>query len=230
MLQVGDMQGRLSNYDGGDWVYHAVKARVIAYEFPQGKRIYLQKIADELGISTWPVRQVFDRLAAEGLVVKAPRKGYFAMSLSSENVLGYYHITRHFLSLGLDTLDSKYRRALSKCEATAVVLEKLNRRTVNDFEWLARYNGEIFENIAALTRQSAVTFAVGRTNDHLFYVRTLECRQLGNVQNELICLCELVLAADCDELIAAIREYHERRISLLPELLEPPGQRFPVNR
>ena len=230
MLQVGGMQGRLSNYDGGDWVYHAVKARVIAYEFPQGKRIYLQKIAEELGISTWPVRQVFDRLAAEGLVVKAPRKGYYAMSLSSENVLGYYHITRHFLSLGLDTLDHKYRRELSKCEAIAVILEKLNRRTITDFEWLARYNGEIFAHIAELTRQAAVTFAVGRTNDHLFYVRTLECRQLGSVQNELICLCELVLAGDCDELVAAIREYHERRISLLPELVESPGRRFPVNR
>lgn len=230
MLQVGGMQGRLSNYDGDDWVYHAVKARVIAYEFPQGKRIYLQKIADELGVSTWPVRQVFDRLAAEGLVVKAPRKGYYAMSLSSENVLGYYHITRHFLSLGLDTLDRKYRPELSRCEAIAAVLEKLNRRAIKDFEWLARYNGEIFAHIAELTRHAAVTFAIDRTNDHLFYVRTLECRRLGNVQNELVCLCGLVLAGDCDELVAAICEYHERRISLLPELVEPPGQRFPANR
>lgn len=223
------MQGRLSNYDGDDWVYHAVKARVIAYEFPQGKRIYLQKIADELGVSTWPVRQVFDRLAAEGLVVKAPRKGYYAMSLSSENVLGYYHITRHFLSLGLDTLDRKYRQDLFKCEEITAILQKLNRRTVTDANWLARYNGEIFKHLAILTKQSAVTFAIDRTNDHLFYVRMLESKQLGNVQEELISLCKLILAADSVKLIAAIREYHERRIALLPKLLENPSQSQPAS-
>ena len=224
MLHKGGIQGRSSDIDDGDWLYHAVKARVVAYEYPPGKRIYLQKIANDLRISTWPVRQVFDRLAAQGLVVKAPRKGFFALNPTDEDVLGYYHITRHFLSLGLVTLDEKHRQNLSKCEPIARVLKKLDSRVVTDGKRLAAYTGEIFASLATLTRQSAVVFAINRTNDHLFYIRTLEYQRLEGVQSELMCFCELTLAANCDELITAIREYHERRTALLPKLLESPRQ------
>lgn len=183
------MRMRSTNKAADDRLYRAIKARVIAHDFPQGKRIYLQPIADDLGVSTWPVRQVFDRLAAEGLVVKAPRKGFYALTVREEDVVGHYQLTRHVLSLGLETLEPAAIRKLPDCEPIAAILTRLNRRVLSDGRALAAYTGEIFVNIAALPGKSAIV----RANDHLYYVQALECQRLDNVQSELVCFCELLL-------------------------------------
>ena len=204
----------------GDRVYEAVKARVIARDFPQGERIYLQPIADELGVSTMPVREAFNRLAAEDLVIKAPRKGFIAKTLSEEDLLGHYELTRLLLVNELEALDAARRRKLTEFEPIATVLYKLIRRAISDVNTLAGYTGEIFSLIASFGGNTHVTFSIDRANDHLYYIRTLECQYVDDVQSELVLLCELILAGRCDELIEGIHRYHDRRAALLPTLLE----------
>lgn len=204
----------------GSHVYHQLKARVIAYEFPQGKRIYLEPIAQRLGVSTTPVREALNRLAAESLVIKAPRKGFIAMTLSESNLIGHYSLTRLLLLDELEKLDAGGRKRLAEYEPFAGVLYRLNRRHLTDISTIANYTGEVFAHIAAFGDNPHVMLSIDAANDQLFYIRTLEAQHLENVQAELICFCELLLASRCDELIAAIQAYHDRRIELLPKLLE----------
>ena len=204
----------------GDRVYEVVKANVISHAFPPGRRIYLQPLADQLGVSTMPVREALNRLAAEGLVIKAPRKGFIAMSLSADDLQGYYELTRLLLVKELEGLDDAARRTLPEFEPIAVVLYKLIRRAISSVDTLAAYTGEVFALIASLGGNDHVVLSVERANDHLHYIRTLECQHLDNVQSELVLLCELVLAGRCEELIQNIQRYHDQRIELLPALLE----------
>lgn len=213
------MYSKLLSEAAGDRVYQAVKGRVVAGTFPQGRRIYLQPLADDLGISTMPVREALDRLAAEDLVIKAPHKGYLAKSLSAGDLLGYYRLTRLLLVRELEGLDDTARRGLPAFEPIAVVLQKLMRRTISSADTLAAYTGEVFVLIASLGGNDHVTLSIERANDHLHYIRTLECGHLDGVQSELLQLCELVLAGRCEELIQSIRRYHDQRIALLPALL-----------
>lgn len=203
---------------GGDRVYHAIKAHAIAYAFPPGRRIYLQPIADALGVSTTPVREALNRLVAEDLVIKAPRKGFVAISLSKENLLGYYELTRLLLVKELEGLDAAERQKLPGCEPIAGVLFKLNRRAISDVNTLAGYTGEVFYHIASLGGNMQVIRSIGRANDHLYYIRTLEGRHLENVQSELVLLCELLLAGRCEVLLEKIRRYHDLRMAILPTL------------
>lgn len=203
----------------GDPVYRAIKARVIAYEFPQGKRIIMRRLADELGVSTWPVRDAMKRLAADGLVIKAPQKGFIAMTLSADKVLTQYVLTRLYLSRGLERLEPATHDKLSEYEPIAAVLSGLNRRVLSDVNTLAIYTSEIFHRIALLTGNTELVHAIERANDHLYYVRTLECQHLEQVQTELKCFCELLLAGQCQKLIWAIKDYHDQRVALLPTLL-----------
>lgn len=205
-----------------DRVYLAIKARVVAYGFEQGQRIYLEPIATALGVSTMPVRDAMNRLASEGLVITEPMKGFIAISLSEENLTGQYELTRSLLTVGLDRLEPAARRKLADCEPIAVILSKLDRRILSNAISLAHYTGAFFALIASLTEKSAVVFAINRANDHLYYVRTLECQHLSNVQGELAYFCELLLANRCEELAAAIHAYVDRRIALLPTLLDNP--------
>jgi DNA-binding GntR family transcriptional regulator len=214
------MDRRSAKNSAGDRVYRAIKASVIAYAFPQGRRIYLQPLADALGVSTTPVREAMNRLAAEDLVIKAPRKGFIAMSLSEENLLGHYELTRLLLAKELLGLDAAARRQLPEFEPIAVVLYKLNRRVLSDVNTLAAYTGEIFSHIASLGENTNVVGAIHRSNDHLYYIRTVECRHLENVQHELMLLCELLLAGRCGDLLQAVHRYHDKRIEMLPALLD----------
>ena len=214
------MDWRSTGEAGHDRLYQAIKARVVAHDFPEGKRIYLQPIADQLGTGTWPVRRALDRLAAEGLVLKARRKGFYALTLREDEVIGHYQLTRQVLSLGIETLEPESVRELSEYEPIAAVLAELDRQVPADGRKLATCTGDIFASIAALTGKSAITLAINRSNDHLYYIRTLECQRLEGVQSELVCFCELLLAGRREELVTALDDYHERRIALLPTLLE----------
>ncbi len=201
-------------------LYQEIKDRVIAFEFPQGERIYLERLAEEHGISTWPVRQVLDQLAAEGLAIKAPRKGYYAMKLNEEEVTGWYLITRHLLSLALETLDDPARQSLAESELLATELTRLNGSAVPDASTLASTTARTFERIAGLTGKPPIVEMIGRTNERLFYLRTLECQRLDGVRYELTALCELLLGEDIDAVIAEIKDYHDRRLRIVPDLIE----------
>lgn len=201
-------------------LYEAIKARVIAYEFPQGEWIHLEPIAKELDVSTWSVREVFERLAAEGLVFKGPRTGFFATTLFEKEVTGQYQINRHLLSLGLETLEPAACRQLVEHEPTAELLDRLNRRVQLDGDTLARMTAQLFAGIAELTGKPAIVLMIGTTNDRLYHLRTLECRLLKDVQSELVRLCELLLAGDCETLVTEVNTYHDRRLAIVPELLE----------
>jgi DNA-binding GntR family transcriptional regulator len=214
------MQFRSANRTAGDRVYQAIKARAIAYEFPQGERIYLEPIAMELGVSTTPVREAMNRLAERNLVIKAPQKGFIAMTLSEDNVLGHYELTRILLCHELDQLKPEARRRLSEYEPIAVALNRLKRRRQADFSVVARYTGEIFAAIGCVRKTSRVVLSIDAANDHLYYIRTYECQHLDDVQMELIRLCELLLAGFCEELKCAIEIYHDRRVALLPTLVD----------
>lgn len=220
-LQQGSAFGSgTARATAGDRIYHAIKASVIAYAFPEGKRIYLEPIAEDLNVSTTPVREALNRLAAEGLVIKAPRKGFLAMSLASDKLLGHYEMTKLLLVHELEELDADARSRLSKHEAIAEVLFKLNRRDIKNPEALAAYTAEIFRQFAALSGNTHVVHSINRANDHLHYIRTVEYSRLPDIQGELIMLCELLLGGHHEELVKTVQSYHDTRIELLPELFE----------
>lgn len=203
----------------GDRVYQAIKTRVIACEFPPGERIYLEPIAEALGVSTTPVREAMNRLAERDLVIKAANKGFYAMTLSEARLTGHYELTRLLLTLGLETLPLEVQRRFPLYAPIAEVLNKLNRRVITDPGTLARYTAGTFQALAALTDNSAVQLAIDRANDHLHFVRMLESRHLDDVQGDLKHICELLLSGRRDELVAAINAYHGQRLALLPILL-----------
>jgi DNA-binding GntR family transcriptional regulator len=204
----------------GNRIYQAVKASVVAHAFPDGRRIYLQPIADALGVSTTPVREALNRLAAEDLVIKAPRKGFIAITLSENGLRAYYELTRLLLTKELERLDTGARRKLPEFEPIAAVLYKLNRRVLSDVRTLADYTGEIFSDIASLGENAYIVRSIERANDHLYYIRTIECQHLENIQDELRMLCELLLASRCEDLLRAIHKYHDARVEILPMLIE----------
>lgn len=56
-------------------VYNFIKQNIINYDYPPGYAININKLSTTLGVSQTPIKDAIARLAGEGLVEIAPRKG-----------------------------------------------------------------------------------------------------------------------------------------------------------
>jgi DNA-binding GntR family transcriptional regulator len=77
------MSSIIVRHDLNDQVYDAIKARLLTREYGGGRKISLQTLANELGVSRSPVHHALTRLTTEGLVV-SERRGYVVRPLTIE--------------------------------------------------------------------------------------------------------------------------------------------------
>jgi DNA-binding GntR family transcriptional regulator len=203
----------------GDRVYRAIKARVIACGFGPGEPIRPGLLAAQLGVSTTPIRAALNRLVAEGLVTREPRKGFVAMSMSKDKFIGLYRLNQHLLDAALTMHSPNAKVMAAAASAIAGIGNELDGGERNTSDGIVGYTSLLFSCIAQLSGNAHVVESVEHINDSLHYIRTIENEQLDDVAGELINICELFLADRRDELAKAIAEYHARRLALLPELL-----------
>ncbi|HIR92379.1 MAG TPA: GntR family transcriptional regulator [Candidatus Egerieimonas intestinavium] len=59
-----------------DWAYKQVRRMLFSGALPQGQKIVVAQLANQLSISPTPVKEALNRLAAEGLLEAVPRRGF----------------------------------------------------------------------------------------------------------------------------------------------------------
>lgn len=69
-----------------DQIYQALKAAILATKLPPGCLISEQEIGLRFGASRTPVREAFQRLRGEGLIVTLPSRGNFVSRLSEHRI------------------------------------------------------------------------------------------------------------------------------------------------
>ncbi len=201
-------------------VYLALKARAVACDFRPDEPILLKPLAKHLGVSTPPVRAALNMLVAEGLVKRAPQKGFIAISLSEDRFRGLYSLNQFLLDASLNTRSLDLGKLENASARVAVVLSILDSDKDCSPTMIARHTGRLFLSIAELSGNPHVIDSVNRINDSLCFMRALETRHLDETRAELTNVCELFLAEQFEATSGAIREYHAARFEALPLLLD----------
>ena len=67
-------------------VYNFIKTNIINYDFPPGYNLNLGQLSELLGVSPTPIKDALFRLAGEGLVEIAPRKGTYVKDVTLEDI------------------------------------------------------------------------------------------------------------------------------------------------
>jgi len=70
-----------------DQVYLLLHDRIVRRVLLPGERVYIDLLAQELGVSRTPIRDALTRLASEGLISILPRKGTFVSRPSAKEFL-----------------------------------------------------------------------------------------------------------------------------------------------
>lgn len=190
-------------------VYERIKHWLLAQTLVPGQLLQIGVLADELGVSTTPVREALTRLAAERMIMSVPKRGFFARTPSEDDILGLYSVNQTIL----DAAVLRWPEAAGpEAPAQAAAEIPVQDRSA---EQLARQTGELFLQIA--TRSGVGEFAeiVRNMNDRLHHARVLECEIVPNVFVEMAHVTALAAGNDRVQLREALKAYHEQRLRLV---------------
>lgn len=76
--------------------YEELRRRLTSGEWPPGTRLDYQRLSQELGLSTTPLREAMNHLASDGLVELVPRLGAVVKRLSRQDLVEIYEVREAF--------------------------------------------------------------------------------------------------------------------------------------
>lgn len=82
-----------------DLVFNNLKDTIISGFFRPGESLSEREIAKTLGVSRTPVREAFQRLEKEGIVIYTPNKGVTIPTFSIKQLKDIYHVREHMEGL-----------------------------------------------------------------------------------------------------------------------------------
>jgi DNA-binding GntR family transcriptional regulator len=192
-------------------VYERIKHWLLAQTLVPGQLLQIGVLADELGVSTTPVREALTRLAAERMIMSVPKRGFFARTPSEDDILGLYSVNQTILDAAVARWPEQAAQSPAAAAAGADDVPLQERSA----EQLARQTGDLFMQIA--TRSGVGEFAeiVHNMNDRLHHARVLECEIVPNVFAEVGRIATLTAQHERAELRQALIAYHEGRVRLV---------------
>lgn len=168
--------------------------------FPPGVRLEANRLADELGVSMTPVRDVLHRLSGERLVDASSRDGFHVPRFTEAGLRDLYEWNSALLVIAVRTT-----RILD--EETAAPLPR-------DVQADAEEVAALFARLCAGAPNHEIRGAIANASDRLHPFRILEHRVVQRVEGEFE---ELETRGPSQ--IHAIRRYHLRRMRAVAELL-----------
>lgn len=204
-------------------IYDRIKSLLLAHTLAPGQLLQIGTLAEELGVSTTPVREALTRLAAERLIVFAPKRGFFAKTASEEELRGLYTLNHTLLDSALrewvpDIVAEEETKLPSKIFASMPLSDKP--------EQLTRSVDDLFVRIAGRSGIGELADIIRNFNDRLHHARMIEGEIIEDAVEELSRLRQLYSENHRDQLLAALSAYHLRRrervSSICKELLFRP--------
>jgi DNA-binding GntR family transcriptional regulator len=128
-----------------DIVFNKLKETIISGYFRPGESLSEREIANMLGVSRTPVREAFQRLEKEGIIIYTPNKGVTIPSFSKKQFVDIYYVREYMEGLSARLLAEKEdKRVLEKMRENVQMAAK-----ENDIKKQAIINGVFHQLMAA---------------------------------------------------------------------------------
>lgn len=201
----------------GNGVYERVKARVIAHDLPVGKRILIEPLADQLFVSSTPVREALIRLSAEEVIQGVPKSGFFIKEISETEIRDLYALQHLLLDWSLTAIrkDDGKPGMLKPPNLLAKLHDKENMPSST----AVRLTNTLFIHIARQTGNPDIIRIIANINDRTHYAREKGFATFNDTAHDAIQLCRLYYQKEFDSLRESLKVYFHEKICRLPDLL-----------
>lgn len=200
--------------------YRRLKDMILRNHYRPGMHLKVADLADELGVSTTPVREALNRLVVERLIDGAPGLGFFARQPSELEIRNLYDMNQWYLGLALSEAEKATTPPDgSRFSALVSALNSLKPKEPQVAEVVPQVTGEFALLVSEQARNVEIFRSIGNINDRLHYVRVCECKLLDDPVGPLQTMFHLFHVRQLQELRQAIKTYHETRMALLPDII-----------
>lgn len=200
-----------------DRIYEQIKQMAMNYKFRPGEPLNEVELAASFEVSRTPLREVLNRLVAEGLLDFVPRKGFSCKPLDTKRVFDLYEVR-----CGLEMMSAR----LATERATDAELQDLLQvwqdaaQSFCHFSPLecARCDEQFHEQLARLSRNTELLRMLQNINARAHYLRLISMEQEAFRRNT----CaehQLILQAICDRNPEAAVHCMSAHVSLRQEQL-----------
>jgi DNA-binding GntR family transcriptional regulator len=162
-------------------VYNELKAMLMAYRFRPAEQLPIGELADQLGVSSTPIREALIRLQAESLLEPLPRRGFFARTLSTKEMIDLYScgvmILKQALLDGKHAVDARIvENFYPSVLATAPALIGNNTETMDEelVQQCADHVEQAYQMIASFSRNDVMLSTIRNFIDRTHYVRLID--------------------------------------------------------
>jgi hypothetical protein len=196
-------------------VYMHIRQMAITHAFTPSLRIQPEPLADELFVSSTPIREALIRLTVEGLVNEIPKAGFFAKAVSEPEIRDAYQVRRRLLDWSLSVV---------KPPGAVPAMLKPSKRFALDEPFSPAQTVDLKDALFVhIVRQSGSTLdlqSIEKINALTYFVRLTECELFADVAPALVRLCRIYHAREMKAVQAALHDFHEQRLQRLPEVFE----------
>ena len=186
-----------------DKVYDLLKEDILKGKIRLGQKLNLREIAEELGISTAPVRDALLTLSSEGLVKVVPRVGFFVTTVN-ENYINEIIESREMLEVFC--LDRYFERIREKLEGSDVLEKAKVVRRSGDRKAFDESDKRLHMTIVESSNNEIIIGFYRKLWDRIDLVRHLNRRYLES-NEEHIRIVLSILEGDKDSALHHLKEH-----------------------
>lgn len=130
-----------------EMVYEELKMQILTGAIEPGTRMMEVELAETMGVSRTPIREAIRKLEKEGLVTIRPRRGAYASSISTEDMLEILEVRQNVE--GLAAFFAASRMTPSKLDEVKYYSEKYNKAvSTGNMEAMIEYDTKFHRAIA----------------------------------------------------------------------------------
>lgn len=185
-------------------LYETLKEDILLNKYEPGEELQIDKLAQEFGVSTTPIREALVRLEGDGLVVSIPNRGVQVAPISLDDVRNLYEV-RRLLEPYVAKIAARY------CEEGEVeaLYEKLVHLIEGPTDLAAYINAdlELHELMFKHLRNTLLKDILDQVDQHSIRVRYLAESSAGGLRPEVV---ELVTREHL-KILDAIRKRNEEK-------------------
>ncbi len=210
-------------------VYETLRARIISFAMPPGKRLARSELADEFGISASPLREALQRLEREGLVTT------FRQSRTVVSYIDPVIVRReHFLRTGIECevvnkLASAPDPAALKKIGAIVKMQRVLIEDPDQIDLFRSLDEDFHRALFTAAAQGALFVLSSEWSSQMARLRSLDLPSEGKFASVVAgheAVLAAVQAADPHAATDAMRAHLSGTIARLTEMMEQNGAYF----
>ena len=173
----------MQHYSLKESAYRVIKEKLLNLEFEPGSRLREDLLAQEISMSRTPVREAINQLTAEGFIKNIPRKGIFAVELSSEDIKNLLDVREVLESLAIDNCIDKINKA-KMLKLTDVMDRFQDALKQEKFNICNNLDSEFHMEIAQITENIKLIKFISEIEDFMHIARVMEKQSFPREKNE----------------------------------------------